>query len=353
MQYIGELYSIDSEYGQKKLKEYSNKACTYLMSISNKNEVIDPTYKGNLARFINHSCEPNCETQKWHVLSEVCVGIFTLRDIEEGEELTFNYGFDKFKTTFQKCLCGTPSCKSYLGLVNGNEIPKDPSSIACEICKFPPRASENIIACEKCKRIYHRVCLKKSREIIKEKYFICNICLKREKPSEKKSSQQLIKEMRIKKKIEQKSEQPDMIESDFNYVNEIINNISLNKAEEKTHYKEDEEEEEEEEQEIEENIEVDNSQLSRIRKNLKKILSDVGARMFWEARQTDSQSTYELKITGTLTQIEKVKQIIKEILDEKDTRYYFYLLSDGLYTISLNVPKIFVRRIIGHQSRNL
>jgi SET domain-containing protein len=104
MQYIGELYSIDSEYGQKKLKEYRNKACTYLMSISNKNEVIDPTFKGNLARFINHSCEPNCETQKWHVLSEVCVGIFTLRDIKEGEELTFNYGFDKFKTTFQKCL---------------------------------------------------------------------------------------------------------------------------------------------------------------------------------------------------------------------------------------------------------
>ena len=55
------------------------------------NEVIDPTYVGNIARFINHSCDPNCETQKWNVLGEVCVGIFALRDIYENEELSFDY----------------------------------------------------------------------------------------------------------------------------------------------------------------------------------------------------------------------------------------------------------------------
>ena len=50
------------------------------MRISSK-EVIDPTYKGNMARFINHSCAPNCITEKWHVLGETCVGIFSVRDI--------------------------------------------------------------------------------------------------------------------------------------------------------------------------------------------------------------------------------------------------------------------------------
>lgn len=86
------------------------------MKLSNK-EVIDPTYKGNLARFMNHSHGPNCETQKWHVLGEICVGLFALRTIEEDEELTFNYGFDTYKTPFTLCLCGAPNCNGYLGYV--------------------------------------------------------------------------------------------------------------------------------------------------------------------------------------------------------------------------------------------
>lgn len=44
---------------------------------SNRHEVIDPTKHGNMARFINHSCDPNCETRKWHVRGELCIGIFT------------------------------------------------------------------------------------------------------------------------------------------------------------------------------------------------------------------------------------------------------------------------------------
>ena len=55
------------------------------------NEVIDAKYKGNRARFINHSCQPNCETQKWLIDGETCVCIFALRDILPGEELTYDY----------------------------------------------------------------------------------------------------------------------------------------------------------------------------------------------------------------------------------------------------------------------
>ena len=56
-----------------------------------KNEVIDPTYKGNLARLINHSCDPNCITEQWNVVGETCIGIFATRNIKEDEELTFDY----------------------------------------------------------------------------------------------------------------------------------------------------------------------------------------------------------------------------------------------------------------------
>lgn len=85
------------------------------MKLSSK-EVIDPTNKGNIAWFINHSCEPNCITQKWNVLGELGVGIFALKDIEFDEELTFDYKFDVYKTPLMRCLCGTNNCKGYLGL---------------------------------------------------------------------------------------------------------------------------------------------------------------------------------------------------------------------------------------------
>lgn len=55
------------------------------------NAIIDATKRANRARFINHSCDPNCETQKWVVDSRVCVCIFALRDIQPGEELTYHY----------------------------------------------------------------------------------------------------------------------------------------------------------------------------------------------------------------------------------------------------------------------
>lgn len=54
-------------------------------------EVIDATLKGGPARFINHSCEPNCATQKWMVRGEEHVGIFAIKMIPPGTEITYDY----------------------------------------------------------------------------------------------------------------------------------------------------------------------------------------------------------------------------------------------------------------------
>ncbi|KAL6899053.1 hypothetical protein ACP4OV_005711 [Aristida adscensionis] len=45
--------------------------------------VIDACTKGNLGRFINHSCSPNCRREKWMVNGEVCIGIFAMRSIKK------------------------------------------------------------------------------------------------------------------------------------------------------------------------------------------------------------------------------------------------------------------------------
>lgn len=59
MQYLGEVFSTESDIGIERLKKYKNSSCTYLMKTGD-SEVIDPTTYGNIARFMNHSCEPNC-----------------------------------------------------------------------------------------------------------------------------------------------------------------------------------------------------------------------------------------------------------------------------------------------------
>ena len=48
-----------------------------------------------MARLLNSSCDPNCQTQKWHdaATGEPRVGIFAQRDILPGEELTYDYFF--------------------------------------------------------------------------------------------------------------------------------------------------------------------------------------------------------------------------------------------------------------------
>ena len=52
--------------------------------------------QGGLGRFINHSCLPNCETQKWLVRGELTIGLFAKTDIPANTELTFDYNFDRY-----------------------------------------------------------------------------------------------------------------------------------------------------------------------------------------------------------------------------------------------------------------
>jgi histone-lysine N-methyltransferase SETD2 len=53
--------------------------------------VIDATTHGSRARFLNHSCEPNCRIENWAVGRERRIGVFSARPIAAGEELTIDY----------------------------------------------------------------------------------------------------------------------------------------------------------------------------------------------------------------------------------------------------------------------
>lgn len=76
---------------------------------------IDAGPRGNHARFMNHSCEPNCKVDKWIARNEIRMGLFATKNIPQNTELTFNYNLQLFGDETQACFCGGESCSGFIG----------------------------------------------------------------------------------------------------------------------------------------------------------------------------------------------------------------------------------------------
>ncbi|KAH9528291.1 Histone-lysine N-methyltransferase, H3 lysine-36 and H4 lysine-20 specific [Dermatophagoides farinae] len=118
IEYCGEV--IDEKECRRRLETKTNKNFYYLTL--DRVNIIDAGPKGNLARFMNHSCDPNCVTQKWMVNGATRCGIFALKDIPAGTELTFNYNLDCYGFEQMECKCGSDNCTGFIGgsRPNGN-----------------------------------------------------------------------------------------------------------------------------------------------------------------------------------------------------------------------------------------
>ena len=73
--------------------------------------VIDATIKGNESRFINHSCDPNCEVRQIRINNENKLIFFACCDIHAGDEITYDYKFP-YEENEITCLCGSPNCRA-------------------------------------------------------------------------------------------------------------------------------------------------------------------------------------------------------------------------------------------------
>jgi len=111
IEYTGERIThaeADARYDDDSMEEHH----TFLFTVSSRT-VIDATREGNDARFINHSCDPNCESE----IERGRVFIFALRDIRPGEELAYDYAYERSGDETEKeerqyrCLCGTRACR--------------------------------------------------------------------------------------------------------------------------------------------------------------------------------------------------------------------------------------------------
>jgi histone-lysine N-methyltransferase SETD2 len=113
-EYIGEV--INEPTFRRRMIQYDKEGIRhfYFMSLT-KNEFVDATKKGNLGRFCNHSCNPNCYVDKWVVGNKLRMGIFAGRKIQLGEELVFNYNVDRYGADPQPCYCGESNCIGFIG----------------------------------------------------------------------------------------------------------------------------------------------------------------------------------------------------------------------------------------------
>jgi len=85
------------------------KGAVYIFEL-NKRYDIDGNVSWNIARLINHSCDPNCETD----IIKGKIWIISTRDIKKGEEITYNYGYDLDNWKDHPCKCGSKKCVGYI-----------------------------------------------------------------------------------------------------------------------------------------------------------------------------------------------------------------------------------------------
>lgn len=120
IEYLGERISHAEADRRYELKG-DDDGHTFLFIASNRT-VIDAGVNGNDARFINHSCAPNCET----VIENSRVFIDAIRNIKPGEELGYDYQLtwestdDPAELALYACRCGAKKCR-------GTMLDKEPS----------------------------------------------------------------------------------------------------------------------------------------------------------------------------------------------------------------------------------
>ncbi|XP_076140069.1 histone-lysine N-methyltransferase NSD3 isoform X2 [Alosa pseudoharengus] len=176
MEYVGEL--IDSEECRQRIRHaHENHVTDFYMLTLTKDRVIDAGPKGNVARFMNHSCSPNCETQKWTVNGEVRIGLFTLCDVPADTELTFNYNLDCLGNGRTSCHCGAENCSGFLGVQPKSAVVMEKeekvrnSKVKPRKRKLKPESHEyrcfccgeggELVMCDRkdCPKAYHVLCL--------------------------------------------------------------------------------------------------------------------------------------------------------------------------------------------------
>jgi len=114
IEYVGEkITKRESDRRAQELyaRHRKDRSCgaVYIFRLNRWHDV-DGDVPYNTARLINHSCDPNCETD----IIRDRIWIIATRDIKKGEEITYNYGYDLEEYEDHPCNCRTERCVGYI-----------------------------------------------------------------------------------------------------------------------------------------------------------------------------------------------------------------------------------------------
>ncbi|KAL7750307.1 hypothetical protein RI367_004079 [Sorochytrium milnesiophthora] len=113
-EYLGEC--IGQKVADRREVAYEQQGIgTYFFAVDY-DRILDATVTGNMARFVNHSCDPNCSAKILTIDDVKRVIIFAARNIDSGEELTYDYKFQPEDEPARKlrCFCGAKNCRGYM-----------------------------------------------------------------------------------------------------------------------------------------------------------------------------------------------------------------------------------------------
>lgn len=122
MEYVGEVISDEEVERRMWQAKQEDGACFYMVDLMG--ATVDAKFQGNEARFVNHSCAPNCQLQKWVVNGEYRLGLFSIQPIKAGEEVHWDYQFASYGEPVM-CRCGAANCRKILAGKAREEDNKD------------------------------------------------------------------------------------------------------------------------------------------------------------------------------------------------------------------------------------